>query len=245
MIYSGYEQWKRWAGDAFGAFTPADELYFKHELSRSSVPVRPGLRVFEVGFGNGAFAGLMLSNQVSYVGSEINEVLVTRAKAKGVEVAVNGMRDFIPHASGTFDLVAAFDVLEHFELDEIRSFLSDAREVLRPGGVLLARMPSGDSPFGRAVFHGDVTHRTVLGSSAILQLAAQFRYDVVRIAPPALPVMGLGWRRACRRGMLTASQILVGRAINSIFHDGQPRVITSNLVFALRKPVNEQVDAAS
>ena len=42
---------------------------------------------------------------------------------------------------GKFDLIVAFDVIEHLELDVIRSFLIEAKEALRPGGLLLFVFP--------------------------------------------------------------------------------------------------------
>ena len=136
----------------------------------------------------------------------------------------------------SFDAVVAFDVLEHLHVSEIQSFLLDANALLKPGGVVLARVPSGDSPFGRAVFHGDLTHLTALGSSAVAQLASKTGFLVEDIGAPRLPVGGVGLVRGLRRVLLRSAQTVVARLINALFHEGQPRVITPNLVFILRKP---------
>ena len=154
-----------------------------------------------------------------------------------VSDAVSGAKEALAIANHeAIDIVVAFDVLEHLDVVEIKSFLLDAFMLLRQGGTVLARIPSGDSPFGRAIFHGDITHRSALGSSAVRQLAAQTGFQVTDIGPPQLPILGVGVVRAIRRSSIRLAQIIVGLFVNFVFHDGQRCVITGNLVFSLKKP---------
>lgn len=236
--YRGYEEWKQWSKDAFGTWSVGDAAYFSAELKRAGVASCDGLRVYEIGFGNGAFAGYVTADGGRYVGSELNDTLVERARKFGLNVFHGGIKQVLnEHKLASFDAVVAFDVLEHLDVAQIKSFLLDAGELLRPGGIVLARVPSGDSPFGRGIFHGDVTHRTALGSSAVRQLAAQTGFEVADIGPPRLPMFGLGAVRAIRRGGIQLAQGMIARFINVVFHDGQPRVITPNMVFVLKNPV--------
>jgi SAM-dependent methyltransferase len=236
--YQGYEGWKRWTEAEFGTCSAADAAYFSAELVRAGVNACEGIRIFEIGFGNGAFAGYVRSVGSEYFGSELNGALVERAKEFGLNVFEGGLKQVLAMGKqDSLDAVVAFDVLEHLDIADIKSFLLDAGQLLRPGGVVLARVPSGDSPFGRAIFHGDITHRTALGSSAVRQLASQTGFDVLDIGPPRFPIRGLGLVRAIRRSGIRFAQTIIARVINLVFHDGQPRVITPNLVFVLKKPV--------
>ncbi|MDG4550489.1 MAG: class I SAM-dependent methyltransferase [Candidatus Contendobacter sp.] len=236
--YQGYEDWKRWDKTSFGTWFETDAVYFSAELGRSGIKLHKGIRLYEVGFGNGAFAGYVRSFGCEYFGSEVNNVLVERARDFDLNVYEKGIKETLEkNLLGTFDAVIAFDVLEHLDITDIKAFLLEAMELLKPGGIVLARVPSGDSPFGRAIFHGDITHRTALGSSAVRQLAAQTGFDVIDIGPPKLPIFRLGWKRAIRRGVIRLAQSVITGLINLVFHDGQPRVITANLVFVLKKPV--------
>ena len=54
-----------------------------------------------------------------------------------------------------FDTVVAFDVFEHFALEEIEARLAALETMIRPGGHLLMRFPNGQSPFGLVLQHGD------------------------------------------------------------------------------------------
>lgn len=236
--YQGYEDWKQWDKISFGTWSKIDAAYFSAELRRTGIKPHKGIRLYEVGFGNGAFAGYIRSLGCEYFGSEINNALVERAREFGLNVSEKGIKEALETNSLlTFDAVIAFDVLEHLDITNIKTFLLEAMELLKPGGVVLARVPSGDSPFGRAIFHGDITHRTALGSSAVRQLAAQTGFNVIDIGPPKLPIFGLGWKRAIRRSAIRLAQSVATQFINLVFHDGQPRVITANLVFVLKKPV--------
>jgi len=236
--YQGYEGWKQWDKATFGTWSAVEAGYFSAELRRAGIESCEGLRIYEIGFGNGAFAGYVRSMGGEYFGSELNEVLLKRAKEFGLDVFDGGIKQMLAtDKQESVDVVVAFDVLEHLDMEGIKSFLLDSGALLIPGGVVLARVPSGDSPFGRSIFHGDVTHRTALGSSAIRQLASQTGFEVTDIGPPRLPIFGLGPVRAIRRIGIRFAQMTISRFINLVFHDGQPRVIVANLVFVLKKPV--------
>jgi SAM-dependent methyltransferase len=236
-FYDGYADWKGWGELAFGKWSSVDGAYFSAELRRADIDSCAALRFYELGFGNGAFSGYVRSMGGEYFGSEINGNLLERAKTLGLNVFEGGIEQALAQCGrGSLDVVVAFDVLEHLDMPEIRSFLTDASELLRPGGIVLARVPSGDSPFGRAIFYGDITHCTALGSSAVLQLASQSGFEMVDIGPPRLPMRGVGPIRAMRRGGVRLAQTVIAYFINLVFHDGQPRVITANMVFVLRKP---------
>ena len=239
--YQDYEGWKQWERATFGSWSAIEAAYFSAELRRAGFESCQDLRIFEIGFGNGAFGGYVSSKGGNYSGSELNEALVGRAKEYGLHVVEGGIKQILAtDKPASFDVVVAFDVLEHLDVAGVITFLLDARELLKSGGVVLARVPSGDSPFGRAIFHGDITHRTALGSSAIHQIASQADFDVIDVGPPRFPIVGIGRMRAIRRAGIRLAQILISCLINLVFHDGQPRVITANLVFVLRKPVARQ-----
>ena len=236
--YQDYENWKQWVPSHFGCCTALDAAYYSAEIKRTAIELTKDTLFYEIGYGNGSFAGYVQSMGYQYVGSEINQTLIDRGRQFGLQVYEHGIKQVINSTDpGTFDAIFAFDVLEHLVIEDIKIFLQDAQVLLKAGGTLLARIPSGDSPFGRANFHGDITHRTALGSSAVRQLAEQTGFDVMDIGPPSLPIFGNGYVRALRRLGICFAQSVVAKLINLVFHDGQPRVITANLVFVLKKPV--------
>lgn len=230
-----YRDWKTWSENDFGHCDKIGTCYFERELARAGIHVGPDTSVLEVGFGNGTFAAWATARQADYTGTELDPVLVQRAGHHGwrafpATLALDTLD--LPRAP---DCVVLFDVLEHLTIAEITELLTSARQVLADDGLLLARFPSGDSPFARPTQYGDITHQSILGSSAVQQLAAAAGMEVVQTRSPVLPVRGIGLRRALRRAPIIAARALVTPMIRLTFHNNHPTVITANMIAVLRK----------
>jgi SAM-dependent methyltransferase len=102
--------------------------------------------ILEIGCGQGAF-GVRLARGARYLAVEPDPtsyaVARTRIHAAGGEVR-NTSSDGIGHAE-TFDLVCAFEVLEHLE-DDVAA-LTSWRELVAPGGHVLVSMPAWPDRF--------------------------------------------------------------------------------------------------
>jgi len=230
-----YVGWKEWHKVDFGSCSSEDALYYAAELRASGVASVLGRKVAELGYGNGAFAGWVRKAGGHWVGREAIPELQQRAAESGFAVIASGADFSTACGPGKVDLIVAFDVIEHLELDAIRSFLSDAKEALRPGGLLLVRCPSGDSPFSGAVFRGDLTHHTLLGSSAVRQLAMEMGFEVCQVRSPVLPVWGLGPVRAARRMAVHLAQTLVFSFVRHVLMGNGSAVVSPNMIVVLRK----------
>jgi SAM-dependent methyltransferase len=92
----------------------------------------PGL-VLDVGSADGPSVGWMRSS-----GRRIAVDLDPRGLAPGEGVCASALS--LPFADDTFDLVGAFDVVEHCEPED--RALAELRRVLRPGGRLLLSVPA-------------------------------------------------------------------------------------------------------
>ena len=230
-----YVGWKSWHGADFGRFGHEDDLYYTQELHASGIASVLGLRVGELGYGNGAFAGWVRKAGGHWVGREAIPELQQRAAEAGFDVIASESDFSKACGSGKLDLMVAFDVIEHMELDAIRSFLGEAKEALRSGGLLIVRFPSGDSPFSNANYRGDLTHRTLLGSSAARQLAMEAGLEVCQVRSPTLPVWGLGPMRAARRMAIRLLQILAFSFVRHVLMGHCNAVLSPNMVVVLRK----------
>lgn len=230
-----YPRWKGWQGAEFGRFEPEDALYFAQELRASGIASVVGLRIAELGYGNGAFAGWVRKAGGHWIGREAIPELQKRAVEAGFDVIASEAGFSSVCGPEQLDLIVAFDVIEHLELDAIRSFLVEATEALRPGGLLLLRLPSGDSPFSGAIYRGDLTHRTLLGSSAIRQLAIEAGFEPWQVRSPSLPICGLGPVRAARRLAVRLAQMLVFSFVRKVLMGNDTAVLSPNMIVVLRK----------
>jgi SAM-dependent methyltransferase len=103
--------------------------------------------VLEIGCGQGA-AGARLASRYPYVGVEPDATSFGVAQSRIAPLGgtvVHGMDDSVP-AGSTYDLVCAFEVLEHIEDDE--AALAGWFKYIKPGGHLLLSVPAFQERFG-------------------------------------------------------------------------------------------------
>jgi predicted TPR repeat methyltransferase len=170
-----------------------------------------------------------------YVGTELNSELLALAKSKGIigiEAGYDLSKLIEPES---LDLVVAFDVLEHLTLQEIADLFSSVKNCLKDGGRLIARFPSGDSPFSRAIQYGDMTHKSIIGSLMIRQLSTEAGFQVLQVREPSFPIRGLGPVRFFRRLPIVFMRYVATRFINLFFNDNMPMVISPNMLVVLKK----------
>lgn len=233
-----YVKWKGWVeNQAFGECDRSSAAYYRAELKTSGAALSNGAGVLEIGFGNGEFAAFCRAAGFDYTGTEINTHLIAAGRKAGYNVLV--AQDALPilaKGQRRFDVVTAFDVFEHLEVDHLRGMLLEIRSILKSDGLLISRVPSGDSPFARAIQHGDLTHRSCLGTSALRQLALQTGYTLAQVREPVFLYRGLrpsSWLRRCGVQLVRR---LTFPIMQTAYFSGGDVVLTQNLiaVFALR-----------
>lgn len=117
---------------------------YLHPVLFSLCPViRGGLRVLDVGCGNGYTLGLLLEKGCCVTGVDVSETgieVARRTHPDGrFEVAAADERLAERFAGERFDLVISTEVVEH--LYDPRSFARGCFRVLRPGGRLIVSTP--------------------------------------------------------------------------------------------------------
>jgi len=110
---------------------------FVEEICRKVTDRRP--RILDVGCGTGANL-LMLSKYGDAEGVDVSEDALAFCRERGLDKVTLGAGEEMPYDDGTFDLVTAFDVVEH--MDDDLAGLKEMRRVLRPGGRVLLFVPT-------------------------------------------------------------------------------------------------------
>lgn len=233
--YANYRDWKGWSAGGFGEYGAPESLYFAAELDLCGITSLQALSVLELGFGNGRFAAWARAQGAAYKGTEAIPGLVDQGRqagymAYGADLPIS---NFVEASS--LDIAVSFDVFEHIDVVALKELLANLHVALRPGGLVLARVPSGDSPFARAIQYGDLTHQTVLGSSAIHQLAQEAGFSVVSIRDPVIPLRGLGAVIGLRRFAVVAFRRLAYPLIAKMLMGGGKPILSPNMVFVLSK----------
>jgi SAM-dependent methyltransferase len=101
-----------------------------------------GARVFDAGCGTG-YGTAEFINAASVFGADISADAITYASRTYGRPGVFFLRascDSLPFADQSFDLITAFEVIEH--LDRWQDMLNEAARLLRPDGILLVSTPN-------------------------------------------------------------------------------------------------------
>lgn len=103
----------------------------------------PGKRILEIGCGTGEFLTTASSFGHEAVGLDLSGAVVEYLRAKSPQIAVfSGDLENANLQDESFDVVAAFHVLEH--IDKVTDFLSSLHKKIRPDGILFASVPNID-----------------------------------------------------------------------------------------------------
>ena len=110
---------------------------FVEGICRQVTDRRP--RILDVGCGTGANL-LLLSKYGDAEGVDVSDDALAFCRERGLDRVTKGAGEELPHADETFDLVTAFDVVEH--MDDDLAGLREMYRVLRPGGHALLFVPT-------------------------------------------------------------------------------------------------------
>jgi SAM-dependent methyltransferase len=115
---------------------------FELRLAFLAPELRPDLRVLDLGCGDGRFTAEIAAAGAKVIGADVARAAIDRAAARspGLEFARVELDAELPFADNEFELVWASEVIEH--VADTARWLSEARRVLAPRGVLLITTPS-------------------------------------------------------------------------------------------------------
>jgi 2-polyprenyl-3-methyl-5-hydroxy-6-metoxy-1,4-benzoquinol methylase len=104
---------------------------------------KQGGAILDIGCSSGAFLGTMKGPSWKLYGIDMETSTAEKARAAtGAEVFVGDAVD-APFPTGSFDVITAFDLLEH--VYQPREFLAKVLEWLKPGGIFCTMLPNIDS----------------------------------------------------------------------------------------------------
>lgn len=162
--------------------------------------VRPGLRLLDLGCGDGALAAAARAAGADVVGADIAQGALDRAAAldPGLELRLAPPHGPLPLEDGSVDVVWSSEVIEH--VADTARWLSEVRRVLAPGGRLLLTTPfHGRLSLAVTALTGPERHFDPQGQHlrfytrrSLAGLLAEFGFDEIEVrAAGGLP----GFRR--------------------------------------------------
>jgi len=230
-----YRTWKGWAESSFGELSAVQRKYFLAELRRTGLDLPRPLDVLEIGFGNGSFLAFARQQGWRISGTEMSQELVNSACAKGFDARHD--LEFASFPEESFDLVVAFDVLEHIEQHDLAAFVARVLRVLRTGGRFLARFPNGDSPFSCVFQNGDPTHRSWIGSFRAHSLAAETGCEVAFLGGETKLLFAGDLKSTLKRLITIPAGFLMNAVLcAAVFDHTGFTLLSPNLVVVFKRP---------
>jgi SAM-dependent methyltransferase len=142
---------------------------------------RDRLDILDAGCGSGGMTRF-LGRRGRVTGVDLAPQAVELAARRGVPRLVRASVTALPLRSASFDLVTSFDVLYHLEVEDDRAALRELHRVLRPGGLLLIRLPAYDWIRGAHDEAVHTRHRYTRRELAGKLAAVGFRVEHARYA---------------------------------------------------------------
>lgn len=142
------DEYRAWEGDSVEP--SLDDPFFLEHVSRyyhALQWVSPRAHVLDVACGKGYGTALLGRQAERALGIDLNEESLARARRQyGSERVEFKAWDVTrcEELGETFDVVVAFEILEHIPPGSTDAFLRGLRHVLRPGGFLLLSTPNHD-----------------------------------------------------------------------------------------------------
>lgn len=155
---------------------------YLNQLIQRHFPVDLQAEILELGCGHGAlmyFAQRKGYTRIKGIDGSAEQVAV--AEQLGIANVQQGdvLKTLADLDNDSLDAIIAFDVLEHFNRDELIGLVDEIYRVVKPNGRVIIHVPNGDSPFFGHVFYSDLTHETVFTRASLSQLFLSSGFDRV------------------------------------------------------------------
>jgi ubiquinone/menaquinone biosynthesis C-methylase UbiE len=117
----------------------ASRSKFWEELEFLAEHTAPGMRVLDIGCGNGRFYPLLEKRDIQYTGLDSSPRLLHEAQnAFPTTSFIEGDATALPFPDRSFDIAFSFAVLHHIPSDALRKkFITEAARVLEPGSTFV------------------------------------------------------------------------------------------------------------
>jgi 2-polyprenyl-3-methyl-5-hydroxy-6-metoxy-1,4-benzoquinol methylase len=136
------------------------------------LPVDKDAVILDFGCGTGGFLyHLKKMGFKNFFGVDISrsQVEYCRKNVSDRVEAINGL-DYLKSKINTYDVITAYDVLEHLPKSETLYFLELAFAALKNRGKIIVRVPNMSNPFGLDARFNDFTHEVGFTSKSLYQV---------------------------------------------------------------------------
>ena len=200
-----------------------DERYYipwKWEHVNALKYIKRGDKLLEIGCGNGDFLKRARETGANCYGIELNEKAIKNSYHKGLDVKNIRLENYPEGENNTFDVVCAFQVLEH--LHDIKSFMLTATRLLKRGGILIIGVPNNDSFIKKDPFNlrnMPPHHMGLWGRKSLTNLSRHFNFSIKDIKNEPLQKYHFRYFYNLKIGNSLLKLGIMGKVINKVLYN--------------------------
>lgn len=136
--------------------------------------------ILELGCGPGYLLDYLKLNGFNNItGVDISREQVELANSKGHNVLLDDIFNYLRNSSNKYDIIFAFDLIEHFTKDELLELTNLIYNSLSDAGLFIIRTPNGQGYFSGHIIYGDLTHQTIFTPNSLTQLLVNAGFNSV------------------------------------------------------------------
>jgi len=167
----------------------ADNIWKRQHLASYVLAQHPAqARVLEIGAGQATVAmavTLVVNGHLTYMGTDVSRVFCDYVRQRWHLPMTQTDVRHLPGAEGAYDMLWAFDSLEHVRPEDRLEGYREMHRVLAPQGLILLNIPLSASHHQEAFDHGfDEQDLAALARETRTRIRTAEQYDVAAYDPP-------------------------------------------------------------
>lgn len=137
--------------------------------------------ILEIGCGSGLFLDYLKRSGCKHLlGIDRSPEQVDIAKQKNLEIQNIDVFTFLKDKKNAFDVIVAFDLIEHFSKGECLELMQLIWESLKDSGCLIIQTPNGEGLFPGQVIYGDYSHLNIFSASSLENILRVSKFKEIK-----------------------------------------------------------------
>lgn len=143
----------------------------------------PGAKTFDVGCGRGEWLELMLEAGFDAAGVDLDADMLDACRERNLPASQgDAIERLAALESDSHALISAFHVVEHVSFEQLKTLVSEALRVLKPGGLLILETPNPENiAVATCNFYMDPSHQKPVPPLLLSFVAEHAGFDRVKV----------------------------------------------------------------
>jgi len=140
------------------------------------------VEVLDVGCGRGEWLELLQVNGYKAKGIDINRVMVSQCRERGLDVKEHDVIDYLSTLSSeSLNVITGFHIIEHLPFETLMRLLEESYRVLKKGGMVIFETPNPENIIvGACNFYTDPTHQNPIPPHSAMNYLGNANFSEVK-----------------------------------------------------------------